>query len=740
MKTRQIELNKLEEFMNSKEFFTVYPIPKGMIHYEKIINDLLSFCSQYEIDCESKLIKNVSVVTLSNEKDREFINISKYFASINHYELEIFNNTKEIFQYIKEKKYRYYILFMNHTDISWKFQKKIKEVQDELIENNFPFYYGFFVGYSNDNLLFNIIKDHVYSKTNFKKNLAILRTDYDNKNINDDSELTTLNFYNSQIDNLLDKCDEQIIKGAGLIGHGKDDLYWLTNKSCICGRVEDYNKLGKNDNTPSAACFYTGICFKQDMTTIQANKLKFENLLVYACCSGKIEESFFSPKYSIMNGFLDGYCSTYIGTTLMLFECKGIVYYYLNLINSGCKFGEIVYLLNEFLKNYNIFLDWTFFLNGNPYKEKNRTYQIGRDEINISNYCEKHYVFKIQEKLSFFVLEFKYIANRDVFSDFKNMFLRISITHEDEEKIHGIFRQVQGKWMLYLFSSKNINTGNISVDISFGNYNYFTQPIIFEHLLDINFQPSSKYKNIALNNTKNTLNLSNTLLKEMITLSTSKNKIYKKYDNLNHSYQGLQKIIIKSLMKKTHDNGYLWEDQTLNNGYHLVDYSYNSESYCPNCQRELIQINYEFLSNNMFKRIHNNCSKCGLISDVPNMNTIDVSFDLNKIRKELNEEIAITIINKTNLPLEGYVGFAMLWGKENHANYENNPQRIFIFPNTNKKLTYGFSFPSTTSPHQFWTRWFLMLNGELYVYHKIFWIEPNEKEIKTGKYESVIKK
>lgn len=620
-------------------------------------------------------------------------------------------------------------LFINYLDLSkfWKDFKNLKKeynsicvvcsenekkaLQDILVSEKEVFNLGIITARRIEYLLFWINKLLVFSEMSKENIIVINRLDFEFKNIMCKEKISYVPREMST-GNEIDRLLKNGVLGLSFVGHGRDELIWLTD-AVICGKSTSPN-FKCHEIRPN--CETNGKCFKENVTVIKASKIKAYNFFANSCCSAKMSDSVFGDNCNLMYSFTENYVATYIGTPFLSNGSEAMNYYYTSLILSGYNLGTVCKLINQMYYNFDLGEYNTFLLFGDP------MLKFGGVKSKISKKIKGEGFFKIEITQKVYLLELFIEGN--FLKEYKSYSKEIIVKNDKKDKLYCnmIYDEKNDITLLHIFSELGLNIGEYFVNISSKNETNLYDVTQLQGWIELGFFDVNikKYFYESLGSIKNYI----------------QNELYSKFrlDNINLSNYNKRKKIEKRRLKlfysmvdfllyKVDNKGYALDEACLENGFYVKNRKL-IRLKCPYCGSGLSQSQ---VYNKLFQieRKHNYCTKCGNILDAPVNDKIDIHFQGENVYKANGDEVEIKIYvrNISNMMVQGYVGWAVSNGEKDGFFYKNNLKYIDLMQGESIDLKGELNYKKNIASHNFWIIGIAVINSEIYMIKKDIYYE-----------------
>lgn len=675
-------------------------------------SDITNLCT----DLNTGNKDNVILVFGNNDA---YIWTAYYQAKLTNSYIYILKDEKELINYIKCTKFKFVTIISEHKLLTVKLISSISEIQLNRLRRK-EFYVGYLTARDIYGLTSLIIKNHIYNKDNLYKALTINRLDYNTKKILSSENVDVYPVNMTDVKFIEDDLKTKNRSFLTMIGHGRDDIYWLNN-GAICGQSCYYDNSNESLTKGKPSCFYTGKCFKRDMTVFHAYDIASRNVFVNACYSSKIEEGLFSDNFNLVFAFLDGHAVSYLGSSFMVNGAEYMNYYYIAQAMSGIELGNISLNISKIYLDYGLGHPLSYFLIGDPTsKVKEGIAKIELDIIKDTN-NEYHTYYDISKDTYLISLKFDDIdANKKFLTNEYKLEVK-----SNNKNLYAVFRKTDKNVFLDIFSSTIISKG--SLEVNFVKYYAIDKLAIrnFESMVGIGICPSSKFKSVLTETKDVAANMSKTNITQISDIRKM-NNFYKKIDKLNNRILSLSETILNYLVEQVHTKGYTWDDQCLSNGLQYKKYKNINTEKCINCNRELYEIDYQHEFYTELYRKYYCCSACGITKDVPHdFKGVNIQVKGNSIVLAGDSiEQKLIIKNTTNNILCGFGGMSIASGKDENITYENGytVEKIILNNDESIEITSKINFPKECIPHNYWLYSNIILNGEVWIIKKDIWV------------------
>ncbi len=686
------ECNELKHFFNFLNLNNLnYNILEGKSNFE----------SHTEVDIElifkNKLINSIqsddTIIYIGNNKEEKLL--AYYYANLTKRHLHCFYSVDLFMENVEQFDIRYktFTFICEYTH-----RMSLQHMLGQLVPG---LCFGIIIGKTIGEIANHIYKNFV---AQFIKNFNIVtinRVDqlsaeenYKNFHYIPRKQATPENVKN----NLIDKNNLALT----IMGHGRDELIWLTN-GCICGK----SKFHDCDYEFTPNCVFNEKCFKKDTEIINAGDIKSNHIFVNCCCSGKISRSVFGEYYNILYSLLETNIITYIGSPFLVNGSEAIIYYYNALLNSGYHLGRICRLLNDFYTDYKIGQNNVYMLFGDPLTKNNYFNEPLLIECDIND-AEK-IIFNLESEISIIVIN----LNKNLTDEFFEYELEISAKNSRKDNIYAHVKRdrISGLTQLIIFSSSYLKEGEYTIYFNKREKFDFISIRKYNYLIDLGLG-EPKLKNFLIESIRSISNyLSN---KSLERLDNINNTNYSKLNKIFVRIQELSKEFTSYIRNKIQYSGFAFDDFCLSSGFSLNN-SVLSEKNCPYCGNALYDNEVE---NKLYKlkRIHTYCVHCGNILDKPIETNIEISFNGQSLYNQGDPLIkhSIMITNNQAEDILGYVALAISNGAKENFAYDPNIYQIKLKKNETKIYDFIITHDEEIACHNYWLTAIALIDSEVY--------------------------
>jgi len=701
---------------------------------EKIFSTVEEYTSEYntdQSDIHRQLLKKSRNDVLDYENlvvvcgnDINYLVLGYYHTLLNNAEFAIVEDFTGVVDLIQVKKSKFYTFVVPKENMSVMILNELQLLQNK--QNNDAensFYYGFLV--AKDIYILNslILKNYIYKQEAIKNYLIINRRDYIEENICENEDVTCLTYRTALTDIIEPKVCKEPVDAMTIIGHGRDDIIWLTD-GCICGASKYKNDKSDNSESGLPICAYQERCLFNHGKILHVYDIKARHIFVNTCKSSKLEECVFDERYNTVYSFIEGHGISHIGCNGNIEGKDASNFYYVAQLRAGVPLGVIVSNLSQMYQDKGFIMSEYYQLLGDPtfkesYDGKKIRYSIS--EIDDSG-CKNTFTFNIPNNVEIISIK---LPIDNFAQKFYTLEWRMWVYLSSGQKLYGAFACDEGASVLELFSAGPINSGQ-TLSVNIVKDNKFRAEYIF------NF---TKLLDVGL--TDNVLKLPITEAKEaceklfgcyklyMNELDTIYKNVYKKIDKLYNRIPKLSKAIAEYLFMKTQDGGYCWEEaNSLSGAVYDSYYGRSEDEVCSNCGKQAYYVSMKHIYNSNIKRIRYYCPVCGFLKDVPHGKQLRFEFlDDVTAGKETDCSQTILVKNFTSAEVTGYGAIAIASGKNNKVKYPNNLIEINIKPKDSMEVNFKLKFSDETKPHQYWLECYFILNGNIYILERDIWLK-----------------
>lgn len=669
--------------------------------------------------------KNCQKTTIGVGKDVEYLILAYYQSILTDSDFFIVEKLEEALAYVRDNAYKFYTFILPYEEIDMFTVHELQMLQNEMERNSYtPFFYGFMSARTIFILNALIIKNYILRDLSREKYVVINRVDYAETDIQNNLDVFNLNYHIALTENIEKLACKLPINALTLVGHGRDDILWLTNGS-ICG-ASKYDNMQMKKSKQLPICVYRNRCLMSNGKAINIYGLKARNMFSNACKSLKLEESVFGNNYNLAYSFIEGYGLSYIGCNSTVLGTDVANYYYVAQLRAGIQLGIIAYQLTKMCQDKGLEITESYQLLGDPTYKNIDIHNVIIYQISslISDGMENVFVYNVKEDAEMISVELP-IENFDI----KFYSLEwVLYGYLEKQRLFGAFRRDGKLTVLDLFSIGPIRAGEKLV-LKFAYNNRFKSEYIFKFASIIDFGLTDNRLKLPIIEAKEVAQrLFGTYKFTINELDNNYKKLYSKLDKLYNRLPKLSRLVVEYLVEKTHNEGFSWEEATLKYGMKYEEYLANCNNICcDNCGRKTYGITMSHSFNKSIKRVVFNCPICGIVRDVP-IDSEEMIYltGENVVDMEAVNKQQILIENKSEKQIIGCVGIAITSGKRNFVIYEKNVIDIEIKPYETVKENLKLKFFKEAKPHQYWLYCYLILNGDIYVLKKDIWLRDTE--------------
>ena len=573
-------------------------------------------------------------------------------------------------------------------------------------------------------LLSLIIRNDIFKHNDLRVYKHINRLDHTNKEILKCDNLTIYPFDHATLDNLKKDFIENVNNVVTVIGHGRDDLFWL-NDGGICARRYGDKNHDYDGKSRYPSCAYNNRCFKDDLKRVQAYDISTRHLFIDCCNSAKIEGCVFESDYNILFSFLDGHVVSYLGAPCVVNGQDFLNYYYMAQLLSNIPIGVAAARVNNCYEDCRLGSGTAYYLIGDCTVTLPGGINVIEESIDEFNDNIEH-KFQLKDDVYMFRILINGAGLIDLITSFR---YRLTIYSSAGQTLYGVLRNINNKTVIDVFSNSKIKKSDILLKLQKGRELNLEAIGNLENVLTVGFIPDNKFKPFLLETTQSGLKFTKVNRNQLFTFSSASG-IHKKLDKLHNRIDKLSEMLIKHLVDMIHEKGFSWDEHCLINGLVPVEMNKREEDieehYCPRCHKKLEKMKLEHELYNRFARIYEYCPGCGIIKDFPaEKEDIKVSIVGSSIVKAGDSICQKVIIeNNSHKVLYGYGGVAIIKGIENNISYDKRYEQVTIEPNEKIEITINISFPQKAVTHNYWLRGNAVLNGDIFSIRRDIWCIP----------------
>lgn len=639
------------------------------------------------------------------------------------------NNSIEqtIAEYFAEKSERKFLNFFNFREFLENKQELINSsksiciicskeykalLQNDSGTENAEFNIGFITARNYWSLLFWINKLLVCDKIESNNVVIVNRVDKTSQEMASENGITYIPYMAASKDNVI-KATKKNTSALTLIGHGRDELIWLTN-AILCGKCDNLIQEGEM-YTPN--CVQNGKCFKEETDVMKVADLNCYNVFINACCSAKMSRAVFGDTYNLMYAFSESNAANYIGTPFLANGCEALNYYYTAMLKANFQMGEIIKLLNRLYNSYEFGEKNSYFLFGDPITSFGDDTNKLRINMEIKEGISE---FNITKNIWLIELHFK----GDIFSDFINYKRDILIKNQENDKLfcHIFYNKKENLTVFHVFSVFGIKRGKYYL------LNNLRKDIKMEDISELQcwFELGfldSKLKNYYYESLNSAKNYYQTELFSRIRIDNINLTNYSKREKITKRRMKLFYDFTESFINKIHTKGLAFDEACLANGF-VVQRREGIRSQCPYCGSDLYK---STVCNKLFHiiREHVYCTKCGNILDEPLDSAIEIIFEGNDKykRKGKHSFVNLKVKNIGDSSVQGYVGYAIVNGQKEEFVYNKN-YTIINLGRAEELTVQCCMYPSKDVVcHNYWLMAVAVINSKIYVIKRDIYYE-----------------
>ena len=520
---------------------------------------------------------------------------------------------------------------------------------------------GIIAGRNSWETLFIINKSIAATKKSINNIVSVDRTDHAEQTLKRLDNYTYIPF-NDSFPNILLEAIKGVADIFSFMGHGKDELLWL-KKGLLCSGIIAAEKTGNLPNCRITGnlpdCRITGKCFEEDTEVLPISDIPSLSVFVNACLTGKIGRAFYGGEHNVAQSFLGENAVTYMGTPFLGKPFEAVVHYYVSLVNSGMKMGDVCRIINTFYRTYQINMSNEFFLFGDPDFCFDSAYPIFKYSINDA---EDNVIFELQEKTPLIVLH----SDGNLFDDYISLTREVTLVNEANQPIYcNMIQEGGNKTFVHVFTRGLLEKGIYKFEIKkhrLGMKWDIDNIACIENLIRMGLT-NSKIDRFYQESINAVDNFKQCLNYNMARLDTIDKTIYSKYSRILNRVDSIHRSIVQEVQRKVHISGIYFEDYCMEKGFKEISREI-SECKCRYCGSELFNIDV-FKALFSIKRRHVFCIRCGTISSSPENETLNVYFECEE-RQRKNETylVSLCIENQGDTISTGVASIAIRNGKQ----------------------------------------------------------------------------
>lgn len=664
------------------------------------------------------------IVAFKNQK--KYIWVALHHAKLCDYRLELVKDFEEGFEYISEYKPKFVTFVSEHRYVEVKYITKLQQMQKNFSANSEEFFFSILTARNIESLISLVIRNDIFKCYNLKKFTHIIRLDHLNKEIKEEENLSIYPFSQALMANINKQLREQPNNLTTMIGHGRDDLFWLTDGG-ICGRKCDDEQHKYDEQHKLPACAYTDKCFKPNISLIPAYNIFTRHLFMNCCNGAKTEDCVFEHDYNMLFSFLDGHVVSYLGSSFNVDGKEFLNYYYMAQVLSGIPLGIAAGRVNKYYQDCRLGHEAAFYLIGDGtvvLTQSSNIFTIDLDQVNVDDKNNFEYRFELDEDSYLVRLIF---SIEDLIRLIYSLRYRITVHSTSGQKLHGVFRRAGKQTILEIFCDGKIKKGEVLINIKSGIEFNLESVGNLQNVQILGVTPDNKFKPFLTETVQSGLKLARVSRNEINILNTVQNNLYSKFDKMHSRMVTLSEMLIKYLLTQAHNKGFAWDEHCTTNGL-IYESSQELElaDTCPNCNKSVYIMNY---SHDLYKHLRRSyycCPSCGIIKDSPiGKEDIEIYFEGQSV-VQAGKILTQKLVIKNNLEkiIYGFGGMSVIWGEESNIQYDKLYDKVIILPNEKMEITINISFDKKTFPHNYWLRGNAILNGDILSVKRDIWVVP----------------
>lgn len=670
--------------------------------------------------------KNRNKVVFDCCKNSEYKELAAYHAELTNSDL-IETEFSDLPNILKKNNFEYCTVVIEPSNIYNDILTQILILQNEYDETSKRFFWGILTGRNPEILNALIVKNDIF-KTYFSDEFVLInRTDYNTKEIKKQGNTTTMYYYNATTENLKSIQDKHPINALSVIGHGRDDVIWMTD-GCICGK----SKVQERDETKSIEdsflplCAFEDRCFMREGNILYVYEILSRHLFINACKSSKLGGCVFDECFNAAFSFFEGNAISHIGCNASIMGQETSNYYYAAQMRLGSSLGEITANLSKMYRDQNMPTSEAYYLLGDP-TFCNLTYgkckEVDIDKLSDDG-TENRFEFEIEEDLEMIMVNIPYANFEDEFFNLRWQLMGYFYN----QRAWGVFHKIdKDKTQLRVFSDYTIKSGEKLILIIQRRKDYCPDSIFaFTQFLDMGFvdnklkMPILEAKEVALKllgRYEHNMNIINSVYKDT----------YKRLDKLFKRVPALSKLLVEYFVEKTHKTGFCWEEYVSISGMKFTSWDMdNSHGRCSNCNRLLTRKEYTHIYHKQIRRYQYDCPVCGFVQEIPAEDEklhISIEGDCHiKLGCDLTQKIVFH--NENDIDYIGCVGISIVDGKDFMVSYLENIIPVSINAHNESQVIVSLSIDKEARPHQYWLKIYIVLNGKMVVLKRDIWVIP----------------
>lgn len=666
--------------------------------------------------------------TVKNESNGEAINIFSRFISENNLVVYIGKDKEEeklsfYYSYKMKKKYvqfetieawqLFHLSLNNVGSIVFIINKYLRQdMQAYLAFENIRAPFGLLIFDTLEDLLYIENKEIVASGVLTDSNINVLsvnRIDYNNLDIIEKENFSYIPRKVVTAENFLKQSKNRNV--LTLIGHGRDELIWLT-EALICNPGNNEERQGEKNKTSCEIC---GKCFKDISTVIPIRELQFDHLFINTCCSGKITEAVFGNEHNVSYQFMRENATSYIATPFLAASCPVLNNYYCALLQCGFSLGQIICKINKLYQDYGYGKGNSYLLFGDP-----DIRFIGResDEMDLK-------ISFTQDIVRFEIIEDKAMVNLFIdgykMKDVLSYRVGFVVKCLKRNKIFGVTEDCDNGLIIRIFSRGRLEAGIYQIErIILPNFDIFSLRN-FDYLLGMKLN-TTKLKNYYYESMNSIRDYLEEEHENRFELDNIYQKNFEKRKKIYSRIVKLSKEYTVYFGDKIQNKGFAFDAQCLKSGFAYQDKEL-SEKNCPYCDG----IAYKSIIFNrtyLIERQNVLCTKCGIIFDAPKTTNVDVRFvgDSSYSILQTDKKVLVEIKNDYDIEIFGNLNVSVANGMNNII-ISPDIMSVNISPHTSVVYEFEMTTNNEISTHNYWLMASAMLNGEAYFIKKDIFFE-----------------
>lgn len=695
-------LNDRNSIIVTKNIFTKmsnYLSFRGIEYAVETLNTELEASKDEDICPFSEFeYENNIVVYIGSNKEEE--TLSRYYSC------------KMKKKYIQVKTIEAWQLFYsslnNVGSIVFIFNKMFRQdMQAYLAFENIKSTFGILIFESLDDLLYIANKEIVFSGTLTDSDinvLAVNRIDYNNMDIIEKDNYAYIPRKAATAEIFLEQSKNKNV--LTLIGHGRDELIWLT-EALICNPGKSEGNQERNNKTSCEIC---GKCFKDSSEVISISELQFDHFFINTCCSGKITEAVFGNEHNVSYQFMKENAVSYIATPFLAASCPVLNNYYCALLQCGYSLGEIQFKINKLYQNYGYGSGNSYFLFGDP----DIRHTAGEnDEMDIKiSFPQDVVSFEIPEKKEMVNLYIGGYKMADILSYRVGFVIKCS----KRNKIFGVVEDCDNGLIIRIFSRGTLEAGAYQIErIQLPDFDIYSLRH-FDYLLGMKLNTTNlkNYYYESMNSIRDYLEEEH---ENRFELDSIYRKNFERRKKIYSRIVKLSKDYTEFFGNKIQNKGFAFDAQCLESGFAFQDKQLSGK-HCPYCDG----LTYKSVIYNrtyLIERQNVLCTKCGIIFDAPKTTGLDMRFIGSSMYSVLhaNKKVLVEIKNDDDRETFGNLSISVANGL-NIITF--SPQTVSVNISPHSGIVYEFEMITSDEivMHNYWLMASAILNGEAYFIKK----------------------